>query len=297
MKEYTDAEGLMALPTSDLHNPNVCLGAIRRRSSKHITDQTRPSLCGSANLSKQFNSITLPIETPLRGNPAFASTSTANDHTHQQHQSNNLANNHNISADLASVDSSDTYASCQTHPFLSQGDLTGEIADISHTLDEMDMNDLYFSSLERGRPSIASVLPEVSFKCGQVKKSASGEASLHSLAAAPMEEVMKNFQSFEMAARIDRGSHASLNDQQLPKHRKTRFQQGSLNQSKPIRSDSMPPKKLSRDSLTEQQISPQHSTSSGSKKSRRSSFMPTKSFASATKLINQHLFGIQNTKS
>lgn len=282
----------MSLPTSDLHNPNVCLGTICRRM-RNSMDQGPSSLCGTSSLSKQFNSITLPIETSLATASNSAVASTANNPTYQHQHCNNSANNHNISADLASVDSSDTYASCQTHPFMSQGDLTGEIADISSTLDEMDMNDLYFSSLEKGRPSFASALPDAAFKCSQVKKSASGEASLHSLAAAPMEEVMKNFQSFEMAARIDRGSIISLNDQTLPKHRKARFQQGSLNKAKKNRSDSMPPKKLSRDSLLEQKMPLQHSTpSSGSKKSRRSSFIPSKGLSSATKLINQHLFGI-----
>lgn len=100
-----------------------------------------------------------------------------------------------------------------------------------------------------------------------------------------------------MASRIDRGSHVSLNDPPIPKHRKTRFQQSSLNKGKPSKGNSgiLPSKKHSYDSLDEQ---PTSISNPGSvKKVRRSSFMPTKSLASATKLINQHLFGMQGSNS
>lgn len=240
--------------------------------------------------TQEFSTITLPIETPLRLT------------------SNNLVkNNCNNSGDLASLDSSDTYASCQTHPFLSQGDLTGELADISCTLAEFEIDDLYISRLDKDRQkALSSTLTNDSMIKSQIKKSASGDASAHSLVGgAPMEEIFKTFQSFDMGiSRTDRGSNISLNDPPIPKHRKTRFQKGSLN--KPVAllstatnttttatytdaSDSPATKKQSHDSLNEYQ-----SPSTTTKKIRRSSFMPTKSLASATKLINQHLFGIQN---
>lgn len=303
MKEYTDAEGLMALPTSDLHNPTVCLG---NRFFKSLTNDLSPesrgaTTSGTVGYSLEFNTITLPIETPLR----LASLTNTNSNPYKNnsnyHHSNNLLNNpNNNSGDLASVDSSDTYASCQTHPFLSQGDLTGELADFSCTLDDMDMDDLYFSSLDKDRITGTSTTRDTNTAKStndndvksQVKKSASGDASLHSLGA-PMEEVFKTFQSFEMASRIDRGSHISLNEPSVPKHRKTRFQQSSLNKAKTSRAEFFAPKKLSHDSLSEHQVS----NSNTSKKNRRASFMPTKSLASATKLINQHLFGIQHTSS
>lgn len=101
-----------------------------------------------------------------------------------------------------------------------------------------------------------------------------------------------------MASRADRGSHVSLNEPPIPKHRKTRFQQSSLNKGKPIKgnADMLPPKKHSYDSLDDP--SPMSVSNPGSvKKVRRSSFMPSKSLASATKLINQHLFGIQSANS
>lgn len=97
-----------------------------------------------------------------------------------------------------------------------------------------------------------------------------------------------------MASRVDRGSHISLNDPPIPKHRKTRFQQSSLNKGKAKAAlDVLPVKKHSCDSLDDQPIA-SVSNPGSIKKVRRSSFMPTKSLASATKLINQHLFGIQS---
>lgn len=318
MREYTDAEGLMSLPTSDLHNPTVCLG--NRRLMKCITTETSPLQLQFSSSPSAAIEMTTEFNSNSNSSKHFPGNSNANHryhHHHNQiqrkqqshnHSNNNLLNkNNNNSGDLASFDSSDTYASCQTHPFLSQGDLTGEMADISCMLDELDMDDLYFTSLEKRRPTEASTIvanlsnadgkgsiDDVVMHSSQVKKSASGDAGLHSLAAAPMEEVFQTFQSFEMSSRIDRGSHISLNDPPLPKHRKTRFQQGSINKSKSSRTEFSAPQKLSRDSLDE----PQSSKSAiGFKKIRRSSFMPAKSIVSATKLINQHLFGIQYSSS
>lgn len=107
----------------------------------------------------------------------------------------------------------------------------------------------------------------------------------------------KTFQSFDMASRMDRGSHISLNEPPIPKHRKTRFQQSSLHKIKPSKgnADMLPPKKHSYDSLDGPPTSV--SNPGSMKKARRSSFMPSKSLASATKLINQHLFGIQSANS
>lgn len=302
----------MSLPTSDLHNPTVCLG--NRRLMRCLTSESSP-----LQLQQYSSSAAIEMTTEFISNSnsnaskTFTCNSNGNHRNHhphphqQQQQSHNLSNNNllnnknnNNSGDLASFDSSDTYASCQTHPFLSQGDLTGEMADISCMLDELDMEDLYFTSLEKRRPiggeskgSIDDVMASAS--SSQVKKSASGDAGLHSLAAAPMEEVFQTFQSFEMASRIDRGSHVSLNEPPIPKHRKTRFQQGSFSKSKSGRTEFGSPKKLSHDSLEE---APAGTTSViGLKKLRRSSFMPPKSIVSATKLINQHLFGIQYSSS
>lgn len=102
-----------------------------------------------------------------------------------------------------------------------------------------------------------------------------------------------------MASRVDRGSLPSgLNEPPIPKHRKTRFQQSSLNKGK-FRGnfDVLQTKKHSYDSLDDAPPTTSVSNPGSVKKVRRSSFMPSKSLASATKLINQHLFGIQSANS
>lgn len=204
LKEYTDAEGLMSLPTSDFHKPTVCAGRYKYSITsgdsnmlpRCITAATIDSttVASASGATSKFGEIrdangmqtnVYPIETTLR----MSSSPNNGGHVEKAtHYGNNLIKaSFNNSGDLASVDSSDTYASCQTHPFLSQGDLTGEMADISCTLAELDVDDLYFTSLDKDRPSTS-----VDIRCkSQVKKSASGDASLLSLGAcAPMEEVL-----------------------------------------------------------------------------------------------------------
>lgn len=202
-------------------------------------------------------------------------------------------NPYNTNGDLASVDSSDTYASCQTHPFLSQADLDLDIDMDATGLDDLDMNNLYINPLEKDggtSPMMRS----------QVKKSASGDTALRNLGggdSSPMDEsVYQHYPTFEQR---ERGSRGSLNETTpVPKHRKTRFQQSSataaavaaaaaaaMAQKPKARFEIGSCGKASEESLNE------------TKKKSRSSFMPAKSLASATKLINQHLFGIQSIGS
>lgn len=200
-------------------------------------------------------------------------------------QNYNLYNSNN--ADLASVDSSDTFMSCQTHPFLSQGDLT-TADDDDTTLDMLDSESLYLNAmnktssgtLTRGSSlySGAVNIIDVGTK-GQVKKSTSGDTALRSLGTSPIDD---NFT----------GSRVSLSETPVPKHRKTRFQQQQqlqqqqMNMLKPkTRFDDV------KDSIESLEVTV---TTSSNKKNRRASFMPTKIITTATKqLINQHLFGIQ----
>lgn len=198
-------------------------------------------------------------------------------------QNYNLYNSNN--ADLASVDSSDTFMSCQTHPFLSQGDLT-TADDDDNTLDMLDSESLYLNAmnktssgtLTRGSSlySGAVNIIDVGMK-GQVKKSTSGDTALRSLGASPIDD---NFT----------GSRVSLSETPVPKHRKTRFQQQQQLQQQQM----LKPKTRFddvKDSIESLEVTV---TTSSNKKNRRASFMPTKIITTATKqLINQHLFGIQ----
>lgn len=147
----------------------------------------------------------------------------------------NNNNNNNNNGDLGSVDSSDTYASCNTHPFHSQGDLTSDIADSSCAIVDLVLDsNLYVNPLDNQRSRdnspqqqlqqpLSSALSTSRVNLGVVKKSASGDTALRSLGASPMEEPFKGFPPVTS----DRGSRGSLNDTSVPKHRKTRFQQVS----------------------------------------------------------------------
>lgn len=310
-REFTDAEGLVSIPTSDLHHPTICMQFQKYKSistNSAYPDSIDASTSNAIEPATGFSTITLPLETPLRLASLSNNSNSTNNNNNNNISSNNY-NNNNASADLASVDSSDTYASCQTHPFTSAGDLTADFAGISCDLDDLDMNNFASNPFERNGATATTV----NNNCGEsfiaranVKRSASGDGILHSFGATPTLEMCQAFQSLDSASAIHRGSEASLNDVPVPKHRKTRFQQGSLNKLKArtATSDGLPiastsssssQKKLSHDSLTEAGTSATtFSTLPTTKKNRRASFMPSKSLASATKLINQHLFGIQN---
>ncbi|KAI5697022.1 hypothetical protein M8J75_003923 [Diaphorina citri] len=179
--------------------------------------------------------------------------------------------------DRGSVDSSDTYASCNTQPFNSQGDLTEEpsgVATPSQPL--LDQSNLYVNPLEienttsTAQPSPAhppvtapSSAPPHPTPAPLVKKSNSN-VGLRSLGASPMEESF----AFDPP---ERGSRGSLND---AKPRRTRFLQNQ---------------QIGRES--------NESLESSGKKSRRPSFISGRSFASASRILNQHFPNLQLTKS
>lgn len=101
-------------------------------------------------------------------------------------------------ADRGSVDSSDTYASCQTHPFLSQADLT----------EEADSN-LYINPLE-GADKV------------RVKKSTSGDIARNTVEVSPSTESLKGLE-------LPQGESSKVGLlETLPKHKKTRMQKVRL---------------------------------------------------------------------
>uniref|UniRef100_A0A182P6C5 Uncharacterized protein n=1 Tax=Anopheles epiroticus TaxID=199890 RepID=A0A182P6C5_9DIPT len=310
----------MPLPTSDFHT-TVCMEMRMLKNSMNNNCIATPNQFGPSTISYPFPYMDTPIKHPANGGGGTATNGT-NGTGGNGGPSGGAAvnggggtfiNSNSNNGDLASVDSSDTYASCQTHPFLSQADLTSDIVDMPFDLDTLDTNNLYINPLEKDsqqkqqqqqqqqqllmlqqRP-MAGAGPR-----SQVKKSASGDTALRSLGASPMDDEYRQFQTpFDSG---DRGSHVSLNETPVPKHRKTRFQQSSGSSTATL---SVVPRPKTRFENLKSSIESLEDASgatgsgstsaSGSKKSRRSSFMPAKSLASATKLINQHLFGIPNT--
>ncbi|CAH1112446.1 unnamed protein product [Psylliodes chrysocephalus] len=172
------------------------------------------------------------------------------------------------SVDLNSMDSSDTFASCTTHPFNSQGDLTSDIVD-SNIID----SNLYVNPLDKSGDN-SPVIPTGVMRPSGVKKSASGDTALRSLGTSPMDETFKGF------GLLERGSRVSLNDSPHTRNRKTRFQgrpRTRFGESRGEMGDND-----SQESL---------------EKKKKSSFMSSRGLASATRIINQHLFGLQNLAS
>ncbi|KAJ8956477.1 hypothetical protein NQ314_006712, partial [Rhamnusium bicolor] len=147
--------------------------------------------------------------------------------------------------DLTSMDSSDTFASCTTHPFNSQGDLTSDIVNTCVT----DSN-LYVNPLDKSGDN-SPVTPAAPGRTSGVKKSASGDTALRSLGTSPMDEGFKGFGIIERGSRGNRP--------------RTRFGDA-----------------FDRDSQESLE------------KKKKTSFIPTRGLASATRIINQHLFGLQN---
>lgn len=303
----------MPLPTSDFHT-TVCLEMRMLRNQQllqlqHLHQQQHPpSITDSGGITAGFSTINY-IEMPIKqttitslhhaaavtsvgdvNNPPSSSTLVNNNvgigiaatttttsittTTYAPITSSQMfgqmcsgsSNRYQQQPDLASVDSSDTYASCQTHPFFSQGDLTSDIADAAYALDIHDSNNLYINPLGSGSGGGGG---------GKVKKSASGDTALRTLGAdisLDDESEFQTFQTFGISTEPRGSSSTSLNEAPVPKHRKARFQS-----SKPrTRFEEV---KRSQDSLDE-----------APKRSKRKLF-ESKSLASATKLINQHLFG------
>lgn len=162
-----------------------------------------------------------------------------------------ISNSNN--ADLASVESTDTFMSCQTNPFLSQGDLTlhDDTFDMLNSMNDMNaMNSS--ATLPRGT-AVSSSVGEKS----KVKKSISGDTGLSG--PSPIDHDLS-------------GSHVSLNATPVPKHRKARFQQQQQIESNRDGKESF-------ENLV---------FTNSNKKNRRASLMPAKIITP----IYQHLFGI-----
>jgi hypothetical protein len=305
-KESIDAEGLMPLDTSDYHK-SVCV-EMRMAKAMNILN-----LCHGGTKSNSFatppenfgpNKFTFPsIDASVRTIPTARDRNSSINSKHSQSAvavvglSSKENPNYNMyngnSADLASVgsvNSSDTFMSCQTHPFLSQGDLT--VADDDEnvcSLDNLDAESLYLNAMNKtssGTLTRGSSLysggvniVDSSLSQGPVKKSTSGDTALRNLAPSPIGDSYT-------------GSRVSLNESPLPKHRKTRFQQ----QQQQMENNNFKTKTRFDDvksSIENLEVSVVNSGSSN-KKNRRASFLPSKIITTATKqLINQHLFGIQ----
>ncbi|XP_043509447.1 uncharacterized protein LOC122528428 isoform X3 [Frieseomelitta varia] len=224
-KDFRDAEDIMPLATSDFRNP-ICQEMRSMRSG------------------------TMSIE-PVAHQPIFATETKVS--PAQPVDATGYGKAYN---EQGSVDSSDTYASCQTHPSHSQGDLT----------EEADSN-LYVNPLEAAE------------KCGnRVKKSASGEVGRNVTDVSPSVESLKDVRPFNESGKV------TLNDT-VPKHRKIRIQQSVRPRAQFISDqESIVARSITKEETTENNYY-------GGLRGGKPFTTTNSSLASATRIINHHLFG------
>lgn len=290
----------IATPFDNIESRNIIASSAAAATTN---DFTSVSSCAAATIkSRQFKDVksnhnnhnntesSAAVITSTESNSNFVSIPTST----SIHNSNV---NNNTSGDLASVDSTDTFMSCQTHPFLSQGDLTEAIDGAKFNLDDLNSENLYMNSMEfSGIVYKYGVNKQLDSRSVQekIKKSASGDVGSKNLLTNSMEEYFA-------------GSHVSLDDSPKPKHQKTRLSQQKQQQlmSNNLRGKSSfdDTKETSTKGGYDSGSSTDRSSNtivsdemSNTKKSRKSSILhPSKMITNATKqLINQHLFGLQS---
>ncbi|CAL4069307.1 unnamed protein product, partial [Meganyctiphanes norvegica] len=134
----------------------------------------------------------------------------------------------NQSHDLASMDSTDTFASCQTHPFNSQADLTDELPKDSNLyVNPMDTDDPMHvntssSSYSPPAPSGAGGGPEAVMK---TRTPTPRSSPRHRALPRPQAYTTDSFDETKSTDNLLGSSRSSLQDSPVPKHRRTRFQE------------------------------------------------------------------------
>ncbi|XP_046586614.1 uncharacterized protein LOC107223796 isoform X1 [Neodiprion lecontei] len=232
-KDFRDAENLMPLATSDFRNP-VCQELRALRDS-----------------NAESNSFGYNQNSP-----------------NQDNYSNSCFKNNNESC---SADSTDTFASCHTHFFNSQGDLT----------EEGDSN-LYINPLE-STDKCNSCHRQQSTSTNTTKSTTTG-VLLH----------ISNVQSSEQPAQTlnppNEDGKENFSDTSVPKHKKTRIQQSGKQRTH----FGVNPDSLSSivGVSTENTITGDNNNQYGLIDSLRNGILtPADYFASPSRVINHHLFG------
>ncbi|KAG8232265.1 hypothetical protein J437_LFUL011752 [Ladona fulva] len=299
-KEFIDAESLMPLPTRDFPQ------------QAQTSANTPPP---NAIEMMSFRPGAISDASSLRGIENSSSGTAIRDRRECERDSG------------SSVDSSETFASCRTHPSASQADL----------LDD-DANNLYVNPLDSTRkgakggemnltspmtPASGALVPFSSSatpvltsptQIGGMTKSASGDTALVSALRGLLAEEASGTTfgpktdkiGGGSGTRFQLGSRSSLDDTPLPKHRKTRFQQGTKPRTRFGEMDkgSIEDAVWAEAAMTSgtasiaggivpDKLHHNRSSSTGRKPSLFAT--PGRSLASsATRILNHHLFGLQS---
>ncbi|XP_039304722.1 potassium voltage-gated channel protein Shab isoform X3 [Solenopsis invicta] len=240
-KDFRDAENIMPLATSDFRNP-VC------QEMRSIKFSDGSGSGGGGSGAEYLGSLIVDSKiSPIQPSETLSFARIYNEQGYSYSKKYN---------EQGSIDSSDTYASCQTHPSHSQGDLT----------DEAESN-LYINPLEATEKCRTS----------QMKKSISGEVNRSIIIDT----------SFS-AESLKEASKANLNDM-MPKHRKIRIQQSTKPRTQFVSDQE---KIIVRSILKEgTTLEDNNNHCGGLRGGKPSSHVSTNSLASATRIINYHTFG------
>ncbi|XP_008550173.1 potassium voltage-gated channel protein Shab isoform X2 [Microplitis demolitor] len=212
-KDYRDAEDIMPLATSDFRNP-VCQEMRSLRESS--VDTSALGDLFSYSYSSPLRQITA-IAASSASAPVAAIVAPASEPVSTPATAYPSKSSYN---ERGSVDSSETYATCQTHPFNSQ-ELLGD-GDGSN---EADSN-LYINPLEGAADN----------KCREITADKSPIVDHQSTLFSPT-STNTNASEFSKSVQVQHDSiKASVNTDTLPKHRKTRVAK-SASGRRPIISD------------------------------------------------------------
>ena len=144
-----------------------------------------------------------------------------------------------LGTELASMDSTETFASCATHPFPSQADLT---ADASANPAQKDSSNLYVNPLDDPRLSSSNIT--TNSPCPPlVPQGRAPLAVSESIHNSPVKKrvlrsqayVAEMFDDSKSTDRLLISSCSSLQDSPQPKHRRTRFQEVCERRSPPAK--------------------------------------------------------------
>lgn len=139
--------------------------------------------------------------------------------------------------DMGSMDSTDTFASCNTHPFNSDADLTRE--DEQNSKNERDPT-LYVNPLVEYSPSHRSAIARRNFNCSNRDHQYQPTTARQALSKTPTPKssprhrprplayTTDHFDDAKSTDRLLSGSQTSLQDSPLSKNRRTRFTEVKL---------------------------------------------------------------------
>ena len=132
--------------------------------------------------------------------------------------------------ELASMDSTDTFASCNTHPFNSQADLTDDIGvkDSNLYVNPLDNEDsrLSGSTSTSAAPTSATTVTASTPHARSSRAPTPRASPRHR--PKPFAYTTDSFDDTKSTDNLLGGSRTSLQDSPLPKHRRARFQEVRL---------------------------------------------------------------------